>query len=165
MASAETNHGSGDVGAQPSSLEQHGPPAQQTEHAPDSISLPQTPDTAQRARGLTDNDRAGADVGSLVTADLADGTRAAPAPWVSFPNSPPRPDARLTPSPPPTGLQPTHWGSRTTTWLQGQGPPIGLGLMLYPPAGDGAALAAGPVRDGDGAAATNGKRAPSGGKE
>ncbi|KAK3298603.1 uncharacterized protein B0H64DRAFT_439050 [Chaetomium fimeti] len=139
MAPAKTNHGSGDVGGQPSAPEQHGPPAtQQTEHDYDSISLPQTPDTAQRARGLTDHDHPDTDISSGIwpAADLAAAddtpTAAAASPLVPFlvsPNSPPRRDARLTPSPPPratTGpLPPTHWGPQTTAWLQVQDAPIG----------------------------------------
>ena len=91
MAAIEVNHRPGDVGGRPNPPEQHRPAAQQMEQYPDSISLPQTPETAQRAFGLNDNDHPGIDVDNTL-ADLANGVRGPPAPHIRFMDSPPRPE-------------------------------------------------------------------------
>jgi hypothetical protein len=90
MAPIETNHGSGDVGARPNPPEQHQPAAQEAEQYPGSISLPQTPETAQRAVVLNDSDHPGIGIDNTALADFANG---APGPHIPFMYSPPRPEA------------------------------------------------------------------------
>ena len=93
MAPTETNHGSGDVSGRASPLERHQPATQQTEPYPDSISLPQTPETAQRAFVLNDSDHPGIDVDNTEPVNLADGAPGQQGPHIPFMHSPPRPEA------------------------------------------------------------------------
>lgn len=86
---AEANHGSGNKAGQPSPLEQHQPATQQTDQYPNSISLPQTPETAERVSGWKDSDHPGIEVGNML-ADLANGAPSPPGPHIQVLDSPPR---------------------------------------------------------------------------
>ncbi|KAH6628278.1 hypothetical protein F5144DRAFT_604466 [Chaetomium tenue] len=138
MAPTEANHGSGDINRQSSPPDQHQPATQQTEQYPTSISLPQTPETAQRAFGLNDSDHPGIEVDNTPT-DLANGAPSPPGPHIRLFDSPPRPESRLTPPQSPAsglGSIPAR-RARTATWFHDQG--VGLGLTSYPPGTPGAA--------------------------